>query len=89
MTRRLSERDLRHGADSVRFGDAMARCEGYAPDCSERGRCLGEGGCFSSSPHLVAARMVESLLPTDGRAGVHFAYLRQVAELLRNGKVYL
>lgn len=89
MTRRPSERDLRHDADSVRFGDAVARCEGYAPACAEQGRCLGDGACFSNSAHLVAARMIEGLLPTDGRAGVHFAYLRQVVEMLRAGRVHL
>lgn len=90
MSRRLTARDLRHDADSVRFGDAMIRCEGYAPDCSEQGRCRHDGKCFSSEPELVAARMVEGLIPAGQHIrGVHYAYLRRVAEMLREGRVYL
>jgi hypothetical protein len=84
---KVRERDLRHDADAVRFGNAMACCEGYAPACSEDGKCQRGGECFKSAPHLVAARMVESLLPTDGRAGLHFHYLRRVAEMLRSGRL--
>lgn len=84
------ERDLRHDADSVRFGHAMLKCEGYAPACSDAGRCANGGRCFGSTPHDVAARMIEAMIPTDGHAvGVHFAYLRRVAELLRDGQIAL
>lgn len=83
------ERDLRHDASDVRFANAMMRCEGYSPDCSHNGRCMRDGECFASSAHLVAARMIESLLPTDGRAGVHFAYLRRCAEMLRSERINL
>ena len=89
MPRRPNERDLRHGANSFRFGDAMVACEGFAPDCSANGRCQMERACFSSAPALVAARMIEGLLPTDGRAGVHFAYLKRCAEMLRSGRLCL
>lgn len=88
MSRRLTQRDLRHDADSYRFGDAMIQCEGYAPACSDLGRCQMDGRCFSQPAHLVAARMIEHMIPSD-QCGLHFAYLRQVAELLRSGKVYL
>ena len=90
MSRRITSRDLRHDADNFRFGEAMIRCEGYAPDCSEHGRCRHDGRCFSSTPELVAARMVEGLIPTSQHiSGVHFAYLRRVAEMLREGRVHL
>jgi hypothetical protein len=86
---RVRERNLRHDADSVSFGNAMLACEGYAPECSHAGRCLSGGDCFASPPHLVAARMVESLLPTDGRAGLHLAYLRRIVEMLREDRIGL
>jgi hypothetical protein len=83
------ERDLEDGAPAGRFGNAVTKCEGYTPDCVQFGRCMQGGDCFSSSPNLVAARMVESLIPNDGRAGMHLAYLRKVAEMLRSDSVYL
>lgn len=89
MTQRARERDLRHGADSIRFGNAMLECEGYAPTCSAAGSCMRGGRCFAHSAHLVAARMIEGLLPKDGRAGVHLAYLSKVAEMLREGLIHL
>lgn len=84
------ERDLRHDADSVRFGDAMARCEGFAPACSEYGVCQREGACFSGAANLIAARMIERMIERSPHArGLHRAYLRRAAEMLREGKVYL
>lgn len=85
---RVSERDLRHDADPARFGSAMLACEGFAPDCSHNGRCMRDGDCFASPPHLVAARMIEALIPS-GRDGVHLAYLKLVAEMLRDEAVHL
>ncbi|KPH66035.1 hypothetical protein [Novosphingobium sp. ST904] len=89
MRVKVTERDLRHGANSVRFGNAILACEGYAPSCSDQGRCTMGGRCFDSAPHLVAARMIESLIPKDGRAGMHYAYLRRAAENLREERVHL
>jgi hypothetical protein len=86
---KVSERDLSHDADPDRFGAAVSKCEGFTPDCSHNGRCMLGGDCFASPAHLVAARMVESLLPKDGRAGLHLAYLRRVAEMLREDRVHL
>ncbi|QEH79965.1 hypothetical protein EIK56_18230 [Sphingomonas sp. C8-2] len=86
---KVRERDLRHDADPVRFGAAMTVCEGYAPECSYQGRCTRDGQCFASPAHLVAARMIESLLPTDGRAGMHYAYLQKVAQMLRDDQIDL
>lgn len=83
------EIDLRHDADPVRFGTAMLACEGYAPDCSYHGRCMNGGSCFASPPNLVAARMVQAIIPTDGRAGQHLAYLKRVAEMLRAGEIHI
>lgn len=60
---RIGERHLRHGADPEKFGSAMSKCEGFAPDCSYHGRCMADGACFASPPHLVAARMIEDILP--------------------------
>lgn len=65
------------------------KCEGFPPNCVYSGRCEMSGQCFASPAHLVAARLVETLIPTDGRAGVHLAYLRRVAEMLRRGQVGL
>lgn len=90
--RRLTEQDLAHDADSVRFGAAMLKCEGYGPACSESGRCQLGGDCFASPPNLVAARMIEGLIPNGplGRpAGMHLAYLQRCAEMLRAGSIYL
>lgn len=87
---RVRERDLSHDADSVRFGAAMLKCEGYAPGCSEAGRCTNGGRCFGSAPNLIAARMVEAMIPGDGHTrGVHYAYLRRLAEMLRNDEIHL
>lgn len=84
-----TERDLGHDADSVRFGFAMLKCEGFAPACSADGRCERGGLCFKGPANVTAARMIESLVPKDGRAGVHLAYLRKVAEMLRDDQVFL
>lgn len=86
---RVRERDLSHEADPVRFGNAMLKCEGFGPDCSFSGRCMHDGECFVSAPNLVAARMIEALAPNQHERGMHFAYLRRCAELLREGKVIL
>lgn len=89
MSRRLTERDLRHDADADRFGAAMVKCEGFSPACSTEGRCERGGECFASSPNIVAARMIEAIIPTDGRAGLHLAYLRAVTDMLRRDRVAL
>lgn len=90
MKVRVSESDLRHDADHVRFGNAMLACEGFGPECSFAGRCLSDGRCFDSAPNLVAARLAESLIPTDQHSnGMHLAYLRRVAEMLREDRVGL
>lgn len=90
MRVRVTERDLRHDADSARFGNAMLTCEGYAPGCSETGRCQRDGQCFASNPSLVAARLIEGLIPTSCHArGMHLAYLRKVADMLREGDIHL
>ncbi len=86
---RVREKDLAHGSDDDRFGRAVTKCEGYTPDCIYYGRCMYGGQCFASPGHLVAARMIEKLIPPDGPAGTHFAYLRRVAEMLRDGRVEL
>lgn len=86
---KLREQDLAHGADHDRFGRAILKCEGFTPNCVYSGRCELSGQCFASPAHLVAARLVETLIPTDGRAGVHLAYLKRVAEMLRHGEVCL
>lgn len=83
------ERDLKDGSPEGRFGEAVSKCEGYTPDCVFHERCMFDGRCFDSRPELVAARMIEGLLPSDGRAGVHLAYIRKVADMLRNGYVHL
>lgn len=89
MSRRITSRDLRHGADDFRYGAAMIRCEGYAPACSADGRCHKDDRCFSSAPELVAARMVESLIPAGEHvSGLHYALLRRVAAMLREGRIY-
>ncbi|WP_156397427.1 MULTISPECIES: hypothetical protein [unclassified Sphingomonas] len=49
---------------------------------------MRDGDCFASPPHLVAARMIERLIP-DGRDGAHLAYLKRVAEMLRDEAVHL
>lgn len=90
MSRRITERDLRHDADSERFGQAVLRCEGYTPACSELAKCQMEGVCFSGAANLIAARMIERIIPTSLHShGVHLAYLRRVAEMLREGRVHL
>ena len=84
------ERDLRHGAPDARFGAAVMACEGFTPDCSHHGRCMNDGLCFANAPQLVAARMIEKLLPESRNAiGMHLAYVRRVAEMLRAGDIQL
>lgn len=89
VLRRGRERDLAHDADPERFGSAMLRCEGYAPGCSEAGHCLNGGLCFKGPPHVTAARMIEHLLKQHdrGQGGMHLAYLRMCAKMLREGSV--
>lgn len=85
---KASERGFRDDATPEQFAAAMTKCEGYAPSCHDLRSCQRDGACFKGPPNLEAARMIErQLLPTDGRAGMHFAYLRQVARLLREGKI--
>ena len=88
MSRRLTERDLAHDADSARFGDAMIRCEGYAPACCDAGKCMNGGSCFASPANLVAARMIKALIP-KGAVGLHYAYLQRAAERLREDRIAL
>jgi len=86
---RARERDLAHDADPGRFGLAVLKCEGFTPNCSHIGRCERDGQCFASPGHLVAARMIERLLPPQGRQGTHYAYIQRVAEMLRAGEIIL
>lgn len=90
---RPREADLRHDAPGARFGDAMLKCEGYAPNCSHLGRCEFEGRCFASPANLVAARMVEGLFPKGSARqhirGLHWALLERVAQMLRNDEICL
>jgi hypothetical protein len=83
------ERDLQEGAPLERFGNAVMRCEGFTPDCVHHSRCMRGGECFASPGNLVAARLIESLIPSPRPAGLHFAYLQHCAEMLRAGKVML
>lgn len=40
---------LAHDAAPEAFAEAMVRCQGYAPSCSDAGECMHEGMCFTSS----------------------------------------
>ena len=85
---RPTERGLLHGASDAAFGAAMMRCRNSSGDCSYAGRCI-MGGCFSSGPEIDAARLIEVLIPTDGRTGVEYAYVRAAAQMLRAGRIDL
>jgi len=40
---------LAHDASPDAYAEAMVRCQGYAPACSDAGECLHDGMCFTSS----------------------------------------
>lgn len=90
---RPREADLAHGSPDGRFAAAIAKCEGYSPDCVYLGRCKFDGDCFASPAHLVAARMIEGLFPKgverDHIRGMHWALLEKCAQMLREDRVFL
>lgn len=90
---RPREADLAHGAPDGRFAEAVAKCEGYTPDCIYVGRCRFDGRCFASPANLVAARMIEGLFPKGAERqhirGMHWALLEKVAQMLRDDAVGL
>ena len=88
MGRRVTERDLRHDADPVRFGDTMLRCQNSSGDCASSGRCI-YGDCFDTRAHIEAAKAIEALIPKDGRARHYHAYLTKCAEMLREDRICL
>lgn len=55
---------LAHDADPEAYGDAMTRCQGYAPACSDAGECLNEGRCFTNdgAGFRMARRAIEDLI---------------------------
>lgn len=40
---------LAHDADHDAYAEAMVKCQGYAPACSDAGECLHDGMCFTSN----------------------------------------
>ena len=40
---------LAHDACPDAYAEAMVRCQGYAPSCSDACECLHDGVCFTSS----------------------------------------
>lgn len=38
---------LKHDASPDAYAEAMTRCQGYAPACSDACECLHEGWCFT------------------------------------------
>lgn len=82
-----SERGLRPAASPESFGAAMVTCEGYAPACSDLGRCERNGECFKSLEwkREVCARQIERLANIDGgQAGWLF---KNAAAAIRDGSI--
>ena len=40
---------LAHDAEPEAYAEAMVKCQGYAPSCSDAGECAHDGICFSGS----------------------------------------
>jgi hypothetical protein len=54
---------LAHDASPDAYAEAMVKCQGYAPSCSDAGECLHDGVCFTSSGRgFKAARRVLAAL---------------------------
>jgi hypothetical protein len=54
---------LAHDADDDAYAEAMVKCQGYAPACSDAGECLHEGACFTrDGVGFAAARKKIKLL---------------------------
>lgn len=58
---------LAHDADPDSFAEAMVRCQGYAPSCSDAGECAYEGVCFTSSGRGFAGarKIIRSLIDEE------------------------
>lgn len=78
-----SRPSLAHDASPDAFAEAMVRCQGYAPSCSDAGECLHEGWCFTrhGAGFKGARRAIQELI--DGTYDVTTrAWLRLAADAL-------
>lgn len=45
----MTKPSLLHDASPEAYAEAMVRCQGFPPACSDAGRCEYDGMCFSAS----------------------------------------
>lgn len=45
----MTKPSLKHDASPEAYAEAMVRCQGYPPSCSDACECLHEGMCFTGS----------------------------------------
>lgn len=60
----MTKPSLAHNASDEAFAEAMVRCQGFPPACSDAGRCEHDGMCFSASGRgfkTARAAMVEMI----------------------------
>lgn len=59
--------DISHDAEPEAFGEAILRCQGFAPDCSYTGECAKDGFCFGREGQGLAKakRIIASSLEKE------------------------
>lgn len=54
MDRAVQETDLQHHVNETQLASAMMKCQSWAPNCADAGRCLQNGACFSQEDNCEA-----------------------------------
>ena len=74
---------MSHDASPEAFAEAMQRCQGYAPSCSDIGECASDGDCFRTEKRCVIEARRAILKAADGIESAEVAKLiRDAAKML-------
>lgn len=59
---------MKHDACPEAYGEAMVRCQGYPPACSQHGECLADNWCFRSDATGLkkARKTIEDAILAEG-----------------------
>ena len=73
---------MSHDASPEAFAEAMARCRGWAPRCSDAGECDRDGDCFRSEKMTVIHARRAILNAAECESGEVARLMRDAARLL-------
>ena len=71
---------MAHDASPEAFGEAMARCQRWAPECSDVGECLEDGDCFRSEKQVVIRARRAILTAADAESPDTARLMRDAAQ---------